>query len=412
MIELKDTMFFATGLALLGLTALPLVCGRRLVSVPTIYVVAGALIVALPIPWFVFDPLRSDWELAIVEHLTEIIVIVALAAAGLAVDTRAGRTEWQHAWALLGITMPLTIVALAALGLWAGLGLASALLLAAAMAPTDPVLAREVQVDGPTEGEEDDVRLSLTTESGLNDGLAFPFVWLAILVAEVGLSWSILGDWVLRDLFWRIAAALAVGCGVGWCVGTFTLSRWGDRATGGRNAGLVFLGATFLAYGATEAIDGYGFLAVFLASRVGRGVGRGDSGDAYVIKPHEIGEQFERILLAVLLLWLGGFAVSGLMAETRWSEVAIAVALTFVVRPVAGWIGLICTRGTRFERLTIAFFGIRGMGSFFYIAYAAAHAEFAQIDSVWRIAVIAVLISIFVHGMLAPIVMQRLPNRR
>ena len=97
MVELKDSLFFATGIALLGLTALPLVCGRRFVSVPTLYVLVGAGIALLPIPWLVFDPLGPEWQLKVVEHLTEIIVIIALAAAGLAVDTRAGRSEWQHA---------------------------------------------------------------------------------------------------------------------------------------------------------------------------------------------------------------------------------------------------------------------------------------------------------------------------
>lgn len=412
MVELKDLLFLVGGLALMGLTALPLVCGRRIVSVPMLYVAAGATLAVLPIGWLVVDPRNPGFELKLIEYLTEVIVIVALAAAGLAVDTRAGRSEWQHAWVLLAVTMPLTIIALVLLGLWAGLGLAAALLLGAAMAPTDPVLAREVQVGGPTEGEEDDVRLSLTTESGLNDGLAFPFVWLAIVVAQADgvVSGGLIWDWVLRDVVWRIAAALAVAAVIGWALGRFAVSRWGDREAGGENAGLVFLGSTFLAYGLTEAIDGYGFLAVFVAARVGRSVSRGTEHESYVLKPYAFGEQFEKILLAVLLLWLGTFAVSGALDELTAWDVIIAVLLVFVVRPAAGWIGLIATRGTPFERFAIAFFGMRGMGSFFYIAYAASHASFAGIDQVWRIAVVAVLLSILVHGVLAPIVMNRLPT--
>lgn len=413
MVDLKDLLFLAGGLALMGLTALPLVCGRRIVSVPMLYVAVGAVLAVLPIGWIAIDPREAGLDLKLIEHLTEIIVIVALAAAGLAVDTRAGRTEWQHAWLLIAVTMPLTIAALVLLGLWIGMALPAALLLGAAMAPTDPVLAREVQVGGPTKGQEDDVRLSLTTESGLNDGLAFPFVWLAIVVAGASgaMSNELVWDWVLRDVVWRVVAALAVAGAVGWALARFVIGPWGDRRAGGENAGLVFLGSTFIAYGLTEAIDGYGFLAVFVAARVGRSVSRGTEHESYVLKPYAFGEQFEKILLAVLLLWLGSFAASGALDGLTGREVLVACLLIFVIRPVTGWIGLVLTRGTNFERLAIAFFGIRGMGSFFYIAYAASHAAFAEIDQVWRIAVVAVLLSILIHGVLAPLAMNRLPGR-
>ena len=421
MIDPKDIIYTIIGLALLGLTALPLICGRRLISVPTIYVAAGALLALTPLAMPIPNPMDGYVPLRVIEHATELIVIIALAAAGLAVDREGGAREWQHSWVLLGIAMPLTIAGIYVLGTWTGLGVGAALLVAASLAPTDPVLARSVAVEGPNEGDEDDVRVSLTTEAGLNDGLAFPFVWLAIAVAEFagdGLWDSLAGvgvQWLAWDVGWRIAAALVVGWATGKLAGRFVTSRFGDMAGGGTNAGLVFLGTTFLAYGLTEAVEGYGFLSVFIAARAGRAVTRGTDDDGYPSKPYAFGEQAEKILLAMLLVWLGTFAASGLLLGTSWREVVAAFAMIFVLRPLAGFIALSSTRGDMFQRLAIAFFGIRGMGSFFYIAFALATAEsgaFGDPEPIWRITVITVLLSIAVHGALAPIAMARIDRLR
>lgn len=183
----KDVFYLIAGAAFFGLTVLPMMCGLRLVSIPTMYVAAGMVLGTVTTGLPFIDPMSGEAIRLLVEHLTELIVIVALAGAGLAVDRIAGRAEWQHTWLLLIVVMPVTVALVAWTGMaFAGLSLAGAVLLGASLAPTDPVLARSVQVDGPNEGIEDDVRLSLTTEAGLNDGLAFPAVWLAIVLA--GLS--------------------------------------------------------------------------------------------------------------------------------------------------------------------------------------------------------------------------------
>ena len=163
-----------------------------------------------------FDPDPRTWDTA-TEKLTELVVIISLMGAGLKLDRPPGWKAWNTTWRLLIVAMPLTIAATAWLG-WAGLGfsLAMALLFGAAMAPTDPVLAADVQVGPPRSGDEDEVRFGLTSEAGLNDALAFPFVHLAILASLGGLAvGSELTDWALVDVVWKIAA----GLGVGWLVG-------------------------------------------------------------------------------------------------------------------------------------------------------------------------------------------------
>lgn len=413
MIEIRDLLYFVGGIALLGLTALPLVSGKRMISVPMIYVLAGAALALFVPDWPVLDPRRSDVARLLIEHLTELIVIIALAGAGLSVDRRADGEAWQHSWVLLGVVMPATIGVMFLLGTWAGLGAASALLLAAALAPTDPVLAREVAVSGPNDGDEDDVRVSLTIEAGLNDGLAFPFIWLAILVAGAAAASDVAwGHWIAVDVLWRVAAALGIGWAIGKGAGYFVHGPWGDARMNGENAGLVALGTTFLAYGAAEMIDGYGFLAVFVAARIGRGVGRDSDNDDYTAKPHRYADQFEKILLAILLLWLGGFAASGALVNATWQEWALALGLIFVVRPLIAILALAPTRGDRYEHFAIAFFGIRGLGSIFYIAYAIGHAKFESGDALWRIAMITILVSIVIHGSLAPFIMDRFSSGR
>jgi NhaP-type Na+/H+ or K+/H+ antiporter len=422
-IDSKDVAYLVAGVGLMGLTTLPLICSDRPISIPLLYVLGGALLALSPFALPVADPLAGELSRFLIDHATEMIVIIALAAAGLSIDRQAGKAEWQHAWGLLAVTMPLTIAGIYLMGVWSGLSVGAAMLLAAAMAPTDPVLARSVQVGGPNEGDEDDVRLSLTAEAGLNDGLAFPFVWLAVALAATGATTFVDGfrevgwDWLGFDVGYRIAVAIAMGWGIGWMLARFVMGRWGDAAGGGRNAGLVFLGTTFVAYGATEALEGYGFLAVFLAARAGRALTRGTEHDGYIALPHAFGDQAEKVLLALLLIWLGSYAASGLLSHLTWTEVGIALAILFVLRPAAGMIGLSWTRGDLFSKVCISFFGIRGMGTFFYLAFGMGHAAREaygtdDLASIWRIAVVTVLISIAIHGALAPIAMGQVDRRR
>jgi NhaP-type Na+/H+ or K+/H+ antiporter len=422
-VDAKDVAYLVAGIGLMGLTTLPLVCSDKPISVPLLYVIGGGLLALSPFALPVADPLAGEFSRFLIDHATELIVIIALAAAGLAIDREAGRDEWQHAWVLLAVTMPLTIVGIYMMGVWAGLSVGAAMLLAASMAPTDPVLARSVQVGGPNEGDEDDVRLSLTAEAGLNDGLAFPFVWLAVALAATGATtfWDGIAEigleWLGFDVVYRIAVAVAIGWGVGWLLARFVMGKWGDAAVGGENAGLVFLGTTFVAYGAAEALEGYGFLAVFLAARAGRALARDNERDDYVALPHAFGDQAENVLLALLLIWLGSYAASGLLSDLTWGEVGIALAILFVLRPAAGFVALWWTRGDLFSKLCISFFGIRGMGTFFYLAFGMGHAATEaygaeDLASVWRIAVVTVLISIAIHGALAPIAMKQLDDRR
>ncbi|CUH39799.1 potassium/proton antiporter [Jannaschia seosinensis] len=400
-IDGRDLIYIIVGLALLGLTLQPALARYRLFNLPFFYVLIGAGISAIGLP--MITPLAGGWQSKVIEHAAELIVIISLAGAGLAIDTKASWRNWEPTWRLLIVTMPLTIAAVAFLGsLWLGLALPAALLLAAGLAPTDPVLARSVQVAPPGRGEED-MELALTAEAGLNDGLAFPFIYLAIHAATLGVAQMVEGEawlwsWVGFDLAYRVGIAAAAGFVVGYIISRIIFSPIGDARHGAWNAVVVILAATLLSYGITEALGGYGFLAVFIATRAGRSNTRGTEDEGYEKFVHHGAEQLEAILLAILLLWLGTFIGGGAFDSLRWQEVAFALALILVVRPLAGLIGLIGQKSSRLQRRSVAFFGIRGMGSIFYIAYAQNHAGFEDIDAVWRIAAVTILVSILIHG--------------
>ena len=182
---------------------------------------AFALVPGIPA---VVDPLKNPvvWEVT-----AELCVIIGLFGTGLRIDSLTGHDLWRPTIRLLVFAMPLTILALALVG-WqaAGMTLAGGLLLGAILSPTDPVLAGDVQVGPPLEGGEHPVRYALTTEAGLNDGLAFPFIHLGIAVAAVGaINAEVLMEWALRDLLYRVTVGALAGIACGLLLGRI-LFKW------------------------------------------------------------------------------------------------------------------------------------------------------------------------------------------
>lgn len=402
---------YAVALAGVGLLIalvawLPLALRRLPLSLPIVCLAIGGLFYT--VPYIGLDPSPTSHPYA-TERLTEFVVIVALMGAGLKIDRRFSFKGWGVTWRLLLITMPLSILAIMLVGTGVlGLSVVGALLLAASLAPTDPVLAADIQVAGPLEGGEDTVRFALTSEAGLNDGLAFPFVHLAIvlsLAATTGEPWFT--QWLTLHVLWEIIA----GIGCGWLVGkvfgwaTFkmpgdTLAKTGD--------GLVAIAATFVSYGVSEMLHCYGFFAVFVTALTLRNSHRDHD---FQRDMHDITEQIERIAMMLLLLAFGGAIANGLLAGIGWSEVVAVVLILLVVRPVTGLLGLVGLRATPGEKLTIAFFGIRGVGSFYYLAYGVNHGNFQDGDRLWVVLSLVVFVSILIHGLTVTPAMRWLDRR-
>jgi NhaP-type Na+/H+ or K+/H+ antiporter len=171
----------------------------------------------------------------------------------------------------------------------------------------------------------------------------------------------------------------------------------------------VALAATFLAYGVTELAQGYGFVAVFVCACTIRA---GERSHGYHRVLHQYVEQVERLLTVLIIFLLGGAVATGLFAAIRWREVLVALLVLLVVRPLAGLIGLAGGKTGPRERVVISFFGVRGVGSVFYVAYALEAARFLEEGAVWRVVGLVVVGSIIVHGISATPVMLFLDRKR
>ncbi|ELZ16479.1 sodium/hydrogen exchanger [Haloterrigena salina JCM 13891] len=416
-LELYNIGLVVFGIALFGIAVLPRFVSDRAISMPIFFVGFGMLAFGLPIGLPPPDPLEQGTT---TEHLAELGVIIALMGVGLKIDRPPGLRTWASTWRLLAITMPLSIVGAALLGWWLGLVIPTAVLLGACIAPTDPVLASEVQVGGPgmgseaedeeeAAGMEDEVRFALTSEAGLNDGLAFPFTNLAIAFALVGFvpgNW--VGEWLLIDVGYKIVVGVIVGVVLGYLTARLVFATEPDTPVAESVQGLEAVAGTLLVYGATELLGGYGFIAVFVAALMVRHYERTHD---YNRALHEVSEFAEQVMMGLIMLFFGGAIVGGLLEPLTIEGIAAAVAIVFLVRPLAGIVGFLGFDRDIAERATIAAFGVRGIGSFYYLAYGLNQAAFPDADRLWAVVGAVVLISIVVHGITATPAVRWLEKR-
>ena len=386
----------------LGLKRLPFP-----MTLPIVCVALGFFLFASNV--FTTDPSPRTWD-TLTERMTELVVIVSLMGAGLKLDRAVGWRRWGTTWRLLAIAMPLTIATTAWLGM-VGLGfpLAMALLFGASMAPTDPVLASDVQVGPPGKGDGDEVRFGLTSEAGLNDALAFPFVHLAILVAAGGFTGATaIGEWFSLYVVWKLLAGLGMGVLVGRAMGFLIfssrrggLSRHGD--------GLVALAATLIAYAATELVHGYGFLAVFVCALTIRARERHHE---FHEELHHFADQVERLLMLLLLVLFGGALAKGMLDALTWHDALVCLAILLLVRPLAGMLAMAGSPHPPLERWLLAFLGIRGIGSMYYVAYGINHGAFGDSERLWAAVGFMIMASIVIHGLSSDALLRHLARRR
>jgi NhaP-type Na+/H+ or K+/H+ antiporter len=393
------------GLLIALVAWLPLALRHLPLSLPIVCIALGAAIFFFPQAGR--DPFPTQYP-EITERFSEFVVIIALMGAGLKLDRIFSFRTWGITWRLIAVTMPLSIAAITLIaGWWMGLSWIVALLLGAALAPTDPVLAADVQVGPPKSGEEDEVRFGLTSEAGLNDGFAFPFVHLAIalsLAASTGEPW--LAKWLTYNVLWEIVAGVAAGYAIGRVFGWLTFHVPGKSKLSKTGDGLIALSATFVSYGLTELIHCYGFLAVFVTALTFRHSHRSHD---FHLEMHELIEQIERIAMMVLLLLFGGALVRGLLEPLHWIDVGAALVILLVVRPISGLIGMLGHRADWHEKLTLAFFGIRGVGSIYYLAYGLNHMENLEGgERLWAFVGLIILLSILMHGLTVTPIMRHL----
>ncbi len=420
------TWFIVAGALLIGMALAGTTLRRLPLTAAMFYLAAGAALGPWGAGLLQIDPLEDASTL---ERVTEIAVIVSLFTAGLKLRLRGSDRRWRAPILLAALGMVLTIAGIAAFAMAAfGLPPGAALLLAAVIAPTDPVLASDVQVSHEHDAEP--VRFSLTGEAGLNDGTAFPFVMLGLaLVGTHGIGaygWR----WLTVDLVWAVAAGLAVGTLCGAAIGKLVLYlRRVHREAVGLDEFLA-LGLIALSYGFALLIHSYGFLAVFAAGLSVRRIERqhseiaapadvqdaGTSTEEQATDPNTapaymaravlgFNEQLERLgELAVVLVVGAMLAEIELMGPGLW----LALALFVVIRPAATLLTLFGLPLSGPQRAFIAWFGVRGVGSIYYLAYALSRGVPAPTGRMLAdVTLVVVAGSIIVHGISVTPLMQR-----
>lgn len=419
-----------------------------------IYLGLGLLLGPLVLNKLHFEPLKHT---ELLERVTEIAVIISLFSAGLKLRLPFEDGRWKGPMRLAFVAMTLTVGMITLVGYyWLGLSLGAAILLGAILAPTDPVLASDVQTRHPEDFDE--LRFSLTGEAGFNDGTAFPFVMLGLGL----LGLHELGDWSWRwfavDVAWSIVGGLGIGALLGWSCARLTIYLRQHKRQAVGTDDFIALGLIAGAYGVAILLTTYGFLAVFAAGLALRHTERliseaqndrseaeenkAESGDASADsdmenqkeaknvngalelpeKDEEIeklekelatddkraprfmarqtmqfSESLERIGELILVVWLGG-----MIAAQTWDMRALWLAplLFFVLRPLAVFVGLLGDKSTGISRPFIAWFGIRGIGSLYYLFYAIEH-DLPKDTAAELIALVfpIIAISIVVHGL-------------
>jgi NhaP-type Na+/H+ or K+/H+ antiporter len=366
---------------------------RLPLSYAIIYLVTGIILSPYGFNLIQFRP-----DAEFLERLTEIVVIISLFSCGLKMNRPLNIWAWQSTVRLIGILMPLCILAVAAIGYWGlGLSIGAAVLLGAILAPTDPVLASEVQLSHPD--DRDELRFGLTSEGGLNDALAFPFVYFGLrwLANPHWQNWLL--EWVLVDLIWAISTGLAMGLIVAQSVVWLDKKLQKVRRVDALMENFLAFGIILLTYSLTELVNGYGFLAVFVAGIVTQ---------RCYHNPNKQTAQLEFTETAEKLAEIGTILILGslLRFEAIWkyagSGVLVAGLLILIIRPVGAWIS---TRGQQSNPLRpwlFGWFGIRGVGSLYYLFYALGEGLKDEVgEQIAWITLITITLSILLHGITA-----------
>ncbi|QJR37644.1 cation:proton antiporter [Gemmatimonas groenlandica] len=406
-----------------------------------------------------FELLRLDIESqrTWLETLTEFAVIVSLFVGGLRLRLPLQNTAWRVAFRLAGPVMLLSIVGVAAASmLLLGLPLGMALLLGAIVAPTDPVLAAEVTVNDAE--DHDRVRYGLSGEAGLNDGAAFPFVIFALLYTQRGGVDAWVGEWLLTRVLWAVPGGLAIGYLLGTGLGQLAIRIRARTTDASAPNDFLALALIALSYVAAERAHAWGFLAVFAAgvglrhaevrivrasphpevaeliepNAVGVGVAEHPPAETLITarvsaeqsqepavaagvliaEALSFGDTLER-MLEVLLVVLVGIAVASVWS---WPAAMLAVVVFVAIRPASTWLSLKGSRTSRAQRLLLGWFGIRGIGSLYYLSYALNHGVPSS-DAALLVSLVVTVVacSIVIHGISVTPVLQwyeRSVNRR
>ncbi|MBE9116634.1 sodium:proton antiporter [Lusitaniella coriacea LEGE 07157] len=387
------------GLLLLSVTLTSGWISRLPLSYALIYLVVGIVLGPYGVGW-----VELQTNARFLEKLSEFVVIVSVFNCGLKMNRPLQFSAWRTTARLIGFLMPISIFAIAVSCHWLlGWDWGAAILLGAILAPTDPVLASEVQLAHVE--DKDDLRFGLTSEGGLNDSLAFPFVYFGLFLLKDNNLNNWFKQWVAIDLLWAIAAGIAMGVIVARIVVWIERQLQRRQPVDDLMEDFIALSLILLVYSLTELVNGYGFLAVFVAgytlqSRYYREQDKRLAQLAFIT-------QIEKLLEVGTIVLLGSLLLLDPIAKYAPQALMIAGLLFLVIRPAGLWLSTIGSRFLMPTRLLFGWFGLRGIGSIYYLTYALGKGITGEIaDRLTWITLIVVVLSIVIHGISATPLMK------
>lgn len=331
----------------------------------------------------------------LLERLTEMVVLISLYSCGLKMNRTLTLHGWSSTIRLIGLLMPICIFAIAWVGhQWLNMPWGIAILLGAILAPTDPVLASEVQLVHPD--DRDEVRFGLTSEGGLNDALAFPFVYFGLNSIKDSQWQNWILQWTATDLIWAIAAGFGMGVLVAKAIVLLDKQLQRIRRVDSLMEDFVALSIILLTYSLTELIHGYGFLAVFVAGVVSQRNYRNPEKQESQI---EFTETLEKLLEVGTILLLGSLLRWEPIVRFLPQSLLIAGLLFFVIRPIGAWISTLGEHQNPVRPWLFGWFGIRGVGSIYYLTYALGEGLQAETgEQIAWITFTTIVFSVVLHG--------------
>jgi sodium/hydrogen antiporter len=329
------------------------------------------------------------------ERLSESVILISLFSCGLKINRPLKPWAWRSTARLIGILMPFCILTVAAIAHWGlGMGVGGAILLGAILAPTDPVLASEVQLADPQ--DRDELRFGLTSEGGLNDALAFPFVYFGLRLIKDGQWQNWLAEWVIIDLVWAIAIGLIMGVIIAQVIVWLDKKLQRVRRVDALMEDFVALSIILLTYSLTELVNGYGFLAVFVAGIVTQ---RCENDSDRQSSQLEFTETLEKLAEIGTIILLGSLLRIEPIVQFWMPGLLIGGLLIFVIRPVGALISMIGQHSHPVHPWLFGWFGIRGVGSLYYLFYSLGEGLKAEVgEQIAWITLITVVMSILLHG--------------
>ena len=388
--------FYVLSLLVIGLLLLFVTLGSGWISKLPISFALIYLIIGIVLGPYGFKLIDLEPDAKFLERVTEFVVLISLYSCGLKMNRRLNPVAWRSTVRLIGFLMPISIFAIAAVAHWLlGMEWGPAILLGGILAPTDPVLASEVQL-AHTE-DRDELRFGLTSEGGLNDALAFPFVYFGIHWLKEGNNWQDwFKQWVAVDLIWAVAAGLVMGLLVPRAVVWVDQKLRQFTKVDNLMEDFVALSTILLTYSLTEIVNGYGFLAVFVAGMVAQ---RRYEDPEKSHSQLEFTEQIEKLMEVGIILLLGSLLRWEAVRSHAGQALLVGGLLLFVIRPVGAWISTIGGRYTPVTRWLFGWFGVRGVGSIYYLSYAFGNGLKDTLgEQIAWITYITIVLSVILHG--------------